>query len=117
MPVIITGLLFAIQCRIRGERLMWAALYPTAVGVVCQATVIAGLALIKHPRLRQHAGQYEGHAVAPSHTGPEAGAPRLTLYAFTPQAQAVTARAVTYRSAGVSPAPVAPQASTRPALL
>ena len=73
---------------------MWAALYPTAVGVVCRATTVAGLALIKHPRLRQHAGQHEGHAVAPSHTGPEAGAPRFTLYAFTPQAQAVTAGAV-----------------------
>src|SRR5918912_4221924 len=49
---------------------MWSALYPSAVGVVCQARVarstVAGLALIKLTRLRQHAGR----AVAPSAHGP-----------------------------------------------
>src|SRR5205085_3158472 len=49
---------------------MSSALYPTAVGVACQSRAarltVAGLALIKLTRLRQHAGR----AVAPSAHGP-----------------------------------------------
>src|ERR671938_618071 len=49
---------------------MWSALYPSAVGVVCRSrcarSTVAGLALIKLTRLRQHAGR----AVAPSAHGP-----------------------------------------------
>jgi len=33
--------------------LIWQARYPTAVGVVCHATAVAGLPLIKLSRLRQ----------------------------------------------------------------
>src|SRR3954447_24780765 len=49
---------------------MYSALYPTAIGVVCRSrcagSAVAGLALIKLTRLRQHAGR----AVAPSAHGP-----------------------------------------------
>ena len=62
--------------KIRLARMPWlnhtwqVTLYPTAVGVACQSRAarlkVAGLALIKLTRLRQHAGR----AVAPSAHGP-----------------------------------------------
>jgi hypothetical protein len=33
---------------------MWPAPYPTAVGVVCHATAVAGRVSLEQSRLRQH---------------------------------------------------------------